>query len=254
MRDRFWDTRMETLPAEQRQALRTHRLHWQVRRCWDGSPYYRARLEAAGLDAALSGGLDAWQRLPVLRHGDLPTVAEWAVAPESWWARLDEAPGQPARVVTDGDAIQQADLAARVLWAAGARPGQTFPFPSPSTDALTRSGIMVGAGRIGVALGSTAEPFAPAVSLPFAAPMLGYRCQEGQRIHCNDDQFLVEAIVADTGEPVSADAVGALVVTDLVREGSPLLRCWTGLEASLSDAPCACGRTSAWSQAVRPLA
>jgi len=163
-------------------------------------------------------------------------------------------PGQPARVVTDGDAIQQADLAARALWAAGARPGQAFPFPSPSLDVLSRSAIMVGAGRIGVALGGVGKLFAPAAGQPFVAPVLGYRCQESRRIHWNDDHFLIEVVQVDTGQSVSAGEAGALVVTDLAREGSPLLRSWTGLEVSLSDAPCACGRTSAWSPAVRPLA
>jgi hypothetical protein len=158
----YWDHKLETLPPEQRRVLREHRLRWQVKRCWDGSPFYRARLEAAGLDATLDGGLQAWQRLPALRATDLPVTSEWAVAPESWWARLDEVADHPARVVTDGDAIQQADLMARALWGAGARPGRPFPAPSPTVDRLTRSAIMLGAGRVGAALGSEGAPFAPA--------------------------------------------------------------------------------------------
>ena len=45
----YWDRKLETLPVERRQVLRDHRLRWQVRRCWDGSPFYRARLSGAGL-------------------------------------------------------------------------------------------------------------------------------------------------------------------------------------------------------------
>lgn len=254
MSQRYWDTKLETLPTEQRQILREHRLHWQVRRCWDGSPFYRARMETAGLDAALSGGRESWWRLPMLHADDLPSVSEWAVAPESWWVRLDEVSGQPGRAVTDGDAIQQADLAARALWAAGARPGQTFPFPGRSTDVLIRSVVMVGAGRVGVALGSDGEAFAPAIDLPFVAPTLGYRCEEGRRIHWNDDHFLIELVAGNGGQPVKVGEPGAVVLTDLAREGSPLLRFWTGLQTQVSDDPCSCGRTSAWSPKVRPHA
>jgi len=254
MSQEYWDTKLETLPPEQRQVLREHRLHWQVRRCWDGSSFYRTRLEAAGLDAALVGGLEAWQRVPVLRAAELPATADWAVAPESWWVRLDEVDGYPPRVVTDGDAIQQADLTARALWAAGARPGQTFPFPSPATDPLTRSAVMVAAGRIRAALGSDGPPFALPVSMPFVTPAMAYVCQEGRRTHWNDDHFLVEIVEPATGQPVAPGGLGAVLVTDLGREGTPLLRYWIGLEAALSDAPCACGRTSAWSASVRPLA
>jgi phenylacetate-coenzyme A ligase PaaK-like adenylate-forming protein len=253
MRRDYWDPKLETLPPEQRQTLRKHRLHWQVKRCWDGSPFYRARLEAAGLDAALAGGFDAWQRLPVLRGSDLPATADWAVAPESWWARLDEVAGHPARVVTDGDAIQQIDLAARAVWAAGARPGGIFPFPSPAADPSTRSAIELAAGRVGATLGGDGAPFAPLVSLPFVAPVVAYRCEEGRRVHWNDDHFLVEVVTPDGGHPVAPGNDGAVLLTDLGREGSPLLRYWTGLETSMSDDPCACGRTSAWSASVRRL-
>src|SRR3954468_1324090 len=106
MSQRYWDERLETLPAERRALLREHRLHWQLRRCWDGSPFYRARLEAAGLDPSTFSGTDDWTRLPTLRDTDLPVTPDWAVAPEVWWDHLDAIPGHPQRVVTDGDAIQ----------------------------------------------------------------------------------------------------------------------------------------------------
>lgn len=255
MTQHFWDERLETLPAEQRQVLRDHRLHWQVRRCWDGSPFYRARLEAAGLDAALSGGLATWRRLPAVRADDLPMVAAWAVAPDSWWVRVDDVPGQPGRVVTDGDAIQLIDLVARALWAAGARPGQTFPLPDATLDPPTRAAIMAGAGRVKVALAgvrSPAEAPLPIISRPFLVP-LACRCRAGQRLHWNDDQFLVEIVDPTSSEPVPNGTVGALVVTDLAREGSPLLRFWTGQEAMIDETSCACGRTSAWTASLRPL-
>src|SRR5688500_4293069 len=118
MSERYWDPQLETLPVERRQLLRDHRLRWQVRRCWDGSPFYRARLESAGLDPDTFGGLADLHRIPILRPTDLPSPddsdgasTDWTVAPEDWWqaqCRTDEG---WIRTVTDGDALHQADLA-----------------------------------------------------------------------------------------------------------------------------------------------
>jgi hypothetical protein len=192
--------------------------------------------------------------LPILRDADLPATADWAVAPEAWWARMDEVAEHPARVVTDGDAIQQADLAARALWAAGARPGGMFPLPRPAADPSTRSAIRIAAGRVGAALGGDGSPCAPVVNLPFVAPIVAYTCDEGRRVHWSDDHFLLEVVEPSGGQPVEPGNHGAILLTDLGREGSPLLRYWTGLEAALSDDQCVCGRTTASSASVRPLA
>ena len=132
----FWDVQLETLPPERRRLLREHRLHWQLGRCWDGSPFYRARLEAAGLNPPILAASRTGLACRSCRRRSCRPTADWAVAPESWWHHLDEVPGDPGRVVTDGDAIQQADLAARALWAAGVRPGVAFPLPDAG---LTRS-------------------------------------------------------------------------------------------------------------------
>jgi phenylacetate-coenzyme A ligase PaaK-like adenylate-forming protein len=246
----YWDPQLETLSPERRALLREHRLHWQVRRCWDGSSFYRARLEAVGIDPTKFGGLTDLPRIPILRIADLPETSAWAVAPESWWDHVDGAPGYPVRVVTDGDAIQQADLAARSLWAAGARPGQMFPLPSAELDPLVRSAILAGAGRIRAALGPADDLFVPMTALPFAAP-LASRCREGDRLHWNDDHFLIEVVDPYDGNPISAGEAGALLVTDLAREGSPLLRFWTGQGASApQEERCPCGRTSAQSRSL----
>src|SRR5256885_13038763 len=71
MSDGYWDTRLETLPAADRRQVQHHRLVWQLRRCWDGSPYYRARLEAAGLDPSAVTGPGDLAALPPLRLEEL---------------------------------------------------------------------------------------------------------------------------------------------------------------------------------------
>jgi hypothetical protein len=248
---RYWDERLETLAPERRRMLREHRLHWQLRRCWYGSPFYRARLEAAGLDPATFNGTRDWRRLPPLQAEDLPELHAWAVAPEAWWDHVDAAPGVPSRVVTDGDAIHQRDLVARSLWA-GRTPPMMNRGVSVAVLALTRPQLLAWARRAGILIDGDEQLAAPSDGWPFSAPMF-LACHEGEALHWNDDHFSIETVDPASGEPVPAGAVGSVLVTDLTREGSPLLRYRTGLEAALSDAPCPCGRTSAHSAFVRRL-
>jgi phenylacetate-coenzyme A ligase PaaK-like adenylate-forming protein len=236
MDERYWDPRLETLPTERRRLLQDHRLRWQVRRCWDGSPFYRARLEAAGLDPATFGGLADLARIPILRREDMPTGAHpddavdaWAVAPKPWRQDVESFEGGLRRVLTDGDVTHRAHLAARALWAAGVRPGR-------SLSAM--------AGQ---------HPSSNALMVENVAPVAAYACGETAGFHWSDDHFLVEIVDPAGQQAVESGGTGALVITDLVREGSPLIRFWTGLEASLTTEPCPCGRTSARSTVVRPL-
>ncbi|AEH61017.1 Phenylacetate--CoA ligase [Methanosalsum zhilinae DSM 4017] len=65
--------------------------------------------------------------------------------------------------------------------------------------------------------------------------------QEG--IHIWADQFLVEVIDSDTGEPVPDGERGELVITTLSKEALPLIRYKVGDTTILNSEPCQCGRT-----------
>jgi phenylacetate-coenzyme A ligase PaaK-like adenylate-forming protein len=274
----FWDERLETLPGERRRVLRDHRLRWQIRRCWDNSPFYRARLEAVGLNPSTYMGLADWHRMPPLRGDALPGsvigdagAATWAVAPEAWWRVPATSREQWRRVLTDGDQIQRADLAARALWTAGGRPDVPLRLSSEAQNERLLGAIDDGARRAGVAM----SPDAPlavtwattwpphsdqnvritgALALPFVAPTVAYACGQRDGVHWADDHFLIEIVDPATGDAVASGETGAVLVTDLTREGSPLLRFWTGVEAALDPDMCPCGRTSARSPVVRSLA
>ena len=239
--------------------LREHRLRWQVRRCWDGSPFYRARLEAAGLDPATFGGVADLGRIPILHASDLPIgdaagapSPEWTVAPEIWWQDTDrDGSHSPAlaRVLTDGDVTHRADLAARALWAAGARPNGAVTIRD-EPDAS----VVAGLRRIGARAEVDGTTFHRAFALPpYVTSIVAHTCEADAGFHLADDHVLVEVVDPTSGTPVEVGASGALVITDLVREGSPLLRAWTGLETALTDALCRCGRTSQRAGFVRPL-
>jgi phenylacetate-CoA ligase len=62
-------------------------------------------------------------------------------------------------------------------------------------------------------------------------------------LHVIESAFLPEIVDPQTGEPVPAGEKGELILTTLVRTGSPLLRYRTGdLVCAAKDAVCKCGR------------
>ena len=55
----------------------------------------------------------------------------------------------------------------------------------------------------------------------------------------------------DTGKPLPDGEYGELVITNLVKEGQPMLRYRTHDITRIIDAPCACGRTSRRIEKIR---
>jgi phenylacetate-CoA ligase len=76
-----------------------------------------------------------------------------------------------------------------------------------------------------------------------------YGCGQGDLLHVNEGQFVAEVVDPAGGEPAPVDDHGAqrgeLVLTNLGRAGSPLIRYRTGHVVELSRRPCACGRRTA---------
>jgi phenylacetate-CoA ligase len=68
----------------------------------------------------------------------------------------------------------------------------------------------------------------------------GYECEAQAGLHVNESEFIAEVIDPATG---AASQEGELVLTNLGRLGSPLIRYRTGDRVRLATAPCACGRT-----------
>jgi phenylacetate-CoA ligase len=74
---------------------------------------------------------------------------------------------------------------------------------------------------------------------------VGFECSaQPGGIHLNESEFIVEVVDPQTGEP-SPDGWGELVLTNLGRRGSPVIRYRTGDLVRLNPAPCSCGRTFA---------
>lgn len=62
-------------------------------------------------------------------------------------------------------------------------------------------------------------------------------------LHVMEEHYIAEVIDPATAQPVPPDKIGELVVTNLGRLGSPLIRYRTGDLVRVDPKPCACGRT-----------
>ena len=68
----------------------------------------------------------------------------------------------------------------------------------------------------------------------------GFECAAQAGLHVNEAEFIVEVVDPATGQPADE---GELVLTNLGRVGSPLLRYRTGDRVRVARTPCLCGRT-----------
>ena len=71
----------------------------------------------------------------------------------------------------------------------------------------------------------------------------GFACSQQQGIHVNEGEFIAEILDVQTGEPVQEGHTGELVLTNLGRWGSPVIRYRTGDLVRHGGYSCACGRS-----------
>jgi phenylacetate-CoA ligase len=71
----------------------------------------------------------------------------------------------------------------------------------------------------------------------------GFSCRYQSGVHLIESEFIAETIDPATLRPVAPGERGELVMTNLGRAGSPLIRYRTGDLVELETEPCPCGRT-----------
>lgn len=69
-----------------------------------------------------------------------------------------------------------------------------------------------------------------------------FECQSGS-VHLNENEFLAEILDPNTGEAAAEGEPGELVITNLGRIGSPVIRYKTGDLVQPNHQPCPCGRS-----------
>ena len=125
----FLHPALETMPHEQLSVLQLKRLRETVRNAYDHVPPHRARLDAVGVRPDDIRTLDDLQRLPFTVKADLRDHYPFGLfaRPRHQLARLHASSGTTGKPTVVGytrqDLDHWADLMARSLFAAGARPG-----------------------------------------------------------------------------------------------------------------------------------
>jgi len=74
-------------------------------------------------------------------------------------------------------------------------------------------------------------------------PGLAFECIYRKDMHVWEDAYIIEIVDRSTGEPVEDGQEGEVVLTNLVRRATPILRYRTRDLAFLHPEPCECGRT-----------
>jgi phenylacetate-CoA ligase len=130
----YWDEKIETLPREALRELQLGRLQWQLRRCWEGSEFYRERLGGAGVRPDDIQSLDDHRRIPVVTKQELrdeqlayPPFGRYAVGPPVNWRELHPSTGttgEPVNTIwSQSDCDNITSFTARTMWSFGVRPG-----------------------------------------------------------------------------------------------------------------------------------
>jgi phenylacetate-CoA ligase len=76
-------------------------------------------------------------------------------------------------------------------------------------------------------------------------PGVAGECEARDGLHVADDHFLPEIVDPVTGAALGPGREGELVLTTLTKRAIPMIRYRTGDITTLTDTPCACGRTTA---------
>jgi phenylacetate-CoA ligase len=126
---RYLHADVETMPRERLAALQLERLRATLALAYDKVPLHRARLDAAGIDPRAIGTLEDLRALPFSAKTDLRDAYPFGLfaCPVDGLARLHASSGTTGKPTVVGYTAQDlstwADLMARSMYGAGARPG-----------------------------------------------------------------------------------------------------------------------------------
>jgi len=134
MPDRFWNEAIETLSPGEVRRLENERLTAQVAYDVATSPFYRAKLDRAGVRADEIRHVEDLARIPFMEKGEIAdSQADGTLLGINQCAPLDTivriqatggTTGQPMRIgLTRRDIADYGEVGARALWAMGCRPG-----------------------------------------------------------------------------------------------------------------------------------
>jgi phenylacetate-CoA ligase len=162
----YWDPEPETMPPEQRDLIILEKLRSQVRYAFVNSGFYREFYRDAPVDPTNISSFEELARLPILTKEEVrreqelyPPYGRFLCIPEQEVFRVHGTSGTTGRPTVFGigrdDWGRIGEAHARILWAAGLRPGDIVMVAAVFSLYIGSWGALVGAER----LGATCFPF-----------------------------------------------------------------------------------------------
>ncbi|WP_292486257.1 phenylacetate--CoA ligase family protein [Methanohalobium sp.] len=314
----YWDPHIERMPVDELRQLQEYKLKQLINYVYSHSPFYKKRLDDAGIKPEDINSLEDVKKLPFTYKQDLrdnyptgmfcvpntqlvrfhassgtsgkPTVVGYTRNDINCWAN------SLARALTSigigrGDNMQVSygyglftgglglhygaeEVSASVLPTSAGNTGRQIELMQDlgtSVIACTPSYMLYmneAAKNMGISIKDDtdlkigilgAEPWSEEMrkriedttgikaydifgTSELSGPLFT-ECKYQDGIHIWADQFLVEIIDPDTGEPLPDGERGELAITTLSKEALPLIRYKVGDLTALNSEPCECGRT-----------
>jgi phenylacetate-CoA ligase len=152
----MWNEAVEAMPRAQLEALQSKRLTELVSRLCERVPFYRQAFDARGIRPSSIRGVSDLASLPCTRKSDLHEHYPLGLlaVPRADLARIHASSGTGGKPTivgyTRGDLETWAEVCARCLAAAGARPGQVFQNAYGYGLFTGGLGLHAGAERLGL--------------------------------------------------------------------------------------------------------
>jgi phenylacetate-CoA ligase len=282
---KYLDLEIETMDRPALEKLQMERLQWQLKRCYEESPFYQERFRKAGIKPEDIRSLQEMGHIPPVTKQELredqlahPPFGRYTVAPRKDWAELHPSTGTtgvPVNTIWSHQDVKNiGSWTARTMWNFGTRPrdivqnafsyglwiaGMSTHYAAQELKCFVLPiGATMTERQIDYLLnpGSTVLLCTPSYALHIAE-RLAQRGISPRDIPLRRGCFGGEGgtEVPATREKIEKglgiDAfdyyglVGVLVMTHLTKEAIPMIRYWTNDLASLTTEKCACGRTHA---------
>jgi phenylacetate-CoA ligase len=131
---KYYHPEIETLEREALEKLQLERLHWQIERCYNESPFYRERFDAHGVGPADIHKLADLAKFPIVTKEELrdeqhghPPFGRYTLASPAAWRELHPSSGTtgvPVNTIwSERDVENITEFTARTMWSFGVRPG-----------------------------------------------------------------------------------------------------------------------------------
>ena len=129
----YYEPELETMDREDLKRLQLQRIKWQLKRCYEGSEFYRIKFDKKGIKPEDVRSLEDVSEIPSVTKDELreeqtkhPPFGRYTIAPQKDWRELHPSTGTTGTPIntlwTERDVENITQWTARKLWTSGVRP------------------------------------------------------------------------------------------------------------------------------------